>query len=27
LLTNWVPEPGTREQILTTNPAKLYDLR
>jgi 2-pyrone-4,6-dicarboxylate lactonase len=25
LLASWVPEPGTREQILTTNPAELYD--
>ena len=27
LLANWVPEPQTRERILTTNPAELYDLR
>jgi predicted TIM-barrel fold metal-dependent hydrolase len=25
LLASWVPEPGIRERILTTNPATLYD--
>ena len=25
LLASWVPEPGTRQRILTTNPAELYD--
>ncbi len=25
LLASWVPEPLTRQRILTTNPAKLYD--
>ncbi len=26
LLASWVPEPRTRQRILTTNPAELYDL-
>jgi predicted TIM-barrel fold metal-dependent hydrolase len=25
LLARWIPEPLTRQRILTTNPAKLYD--